>query len=358
MSGIFSALNIADSDRSYVSTQGQEAVFEATQFLAAEHSMGLAAALMLFVEEETEAHKARYYLPGGGRLERTGPKGTPGSSKAYGQWDVAFPLENFTRGQQWDDVAMAYMSMQMFNRHLDTMFTQDKNTVRNELLTRMLDNTQRTVTDPDFGALTVEPVANGDAILYPPVVGSEDEATEDHFSEAGYISSAISATNDPIRTIKADLVHHFGESTGGTDIVCLINSAEERYVEAITGFTPVGDLNIGYGQDTDLAVGLPQVPGRMIGRHLGVWLSVWDWIPATYMVATDPNAPAPLKMRVDRAESGLNTGFSLIATDRSTPLESAFWRRRAGFGAGNRLNLVVIEVANGGAYSIPTGYAY
>mgnify|MGYP000424540598 CR=1 FL=1 len=58
----------------------------------------------------------------------------------------------------------------------------------------------------------------------------------------------------------------------------------------------------------------------------------------------------------DPVDTGLRTGLQLVATDNQHPFESSFWRHRFGFGAANRLNGVVIELANGGSYTVPSGY--
>jgi hypothetical protein len=46
-----------------------------------------------------------------------------------------------------------------------------------------------------------------------------------------------------------------------------------------------------------------------------------------------------------------------VAEDEEYPLKSSHYRHRFGFGAGNRLSAVVMELANGGSYTIPTAYA-
>ncbi len=137
----------------------------------------------MFVEEQTENFKERYKLPGGGRLQRRGGYAASGAVKAYGGYDVAYPLEDFGAQLADSDVALAYMTLQDLDRHLDTIFAQDANTVRFELLKALLNNTQDTFVDPLHGSLTIEPLANGDSVTYPPVLGSETEATDTHYLE-------------------------------------------------------------------------------------------------------------------------------------------------------------------------------
>ena len=75
------------------------------------------------------------------------------------------------------------------------------------------------------------------------------------------------------------------------------------------------------------------------------------------MLAFHLEEEPPLMRRVDPADTGLPRGLNLVATDEVFPFQGSFWRNRFGLGAANRLNGVVMELANGGTYSIPTGYS-
>ncbi len=356
MSSIFAALGIEDTDRSFVNVIGQSVVYEATQQVLADHNAELAAAYAIFVQEETEDFKQRYKLPGGGYLERRGGLAKSGAARAYGKWDVAYPLEDFGRNLAASDVALAYMTMQELDLHLDSIFIQNVNTVRHELLAALLNNTQGTFDDPVNGSLSIEPLANGDAVVYPPVLGSTTEAIEDHYLESGYLAANISDTNSPFPTIRDDLTHHFGISTGGEEIVAFINTAQRAKVEDLIDFNEVPASAVRPGAQTAVPTGWPQVPGRVLGHCSGCWVAEWPWIPADYIVAVYVTAPAPLKMRVDPADTGLPRGLSLIVEDETYPLQYSRYRHRFGFGAGNRLNGVVMELGTGGTYTVPTGY--
>jgi len=357
MSGILGLLNLSDTDRVFTSTQGQQAVYEAITQVVTRYNADLQAQLAVFVERTTSNYKLRYKLPGGGRLERLGRQAPGGAVKAYGQWDVAFPLEGFGRQIAGARVDMAYMTAGDLDRHLKTVMIQDVNTVRFEVLKALLNNTQRTFSDPLWGDLSIEPLANGDTVVYPPVIGSEDEATEDHYLESGYAAGAISDTNNPYKTIADDLDHHFGTSTGGDNIVVFINNAQTAKTKDLTDFDEVPDRFIRTGANTDVPIGLPNVPGKILGRVSGCWAVEWRWIPANYMLGSYMDAPKPLIERIDPADTGLGQGLLLVAEDERHPLKSSYWEHRTGFGAGNRLNGVVMELGTGGTYDIPSGYS-
>jgi len=357
MSGIFGHLNISDSERAYVRTVGQELIWEAAQAYISRVNADMMQFLGVFTEQVTESFKERYKLPGGGHLQRRGSDGQYGAVKAYGYWDVAFPLEDFGASVGGNDVDMAYMTMAELDNHITTVTLQNANSVRFELLKALFNNTQDTFVDPIHGSLSIEPLANGDTVVYPPVVGSESEATEDHYLESGYADSSISDTNNPLKTIRDDLNHHYGLSGDGYNIVVFCNTTDLAYLEDLTDYDPVNDRYVQPGANINQVVGLPAgLPGNVVGRSNGVWVVQWNWITDNYLVGIHLDAPKPLKMRVDPADTGLGRGLQLVAREPRFPFEQSFWRHRFGFGAGNRLNGVIMELGTGGTYSIPSAY--
>ena len=358
MSGIFGALGIQDSERVMLSSLGQRVVFDAVNQVLGDHNADLQAAMNVFVQETTSDYKIRYKLPGGGRLQRIGDNSKAGAVKAYGGWDVALPLENFAAALAYNRIGYAYMSAQELARHLETIMVQDRNTVRYEMLRALFRSTAATFVDPLWGSLTVEGLANGDSVVYPPVLGSESEAADNHYLSSGYAVSAISDTNNPYATVADELEEHFGTPSGGSNIVAFIPAATVAKTRALTDFVAVADMGIQPGADTALAVGLPaNVPGRIIGRMdgSGVWVSEWRFIPATYLLAIHLDAPKPLLQRIDPDYTGLTPGLQLVATDEDNPFTNSEYVHRTGFGVGNRLNGVAM-IVSAAAWSVPTGY--
>lgn len=357
MSAIYGVLNINDTDRVFLNTIGQRVIYDAVNEVLRMHNEELVAATAVFVEGTTSDHKLRYKLPGGGRLQRRGGHAQSAAVKATGQWDVAFPLEEFGDQVAIDRVAYAYMTVQDLNRHLDTVLIRDINTRRYELLYALLNNSARTFADDQWGDLTIQPLANGDGTLYPPVAGSEGEATADYYIPSGYAAADISDTNDPIVTVVNTLEDRFGSVAGGSNIVVFISDAQAPAVQGLTNFVDVIDRNIQPGTQTALPVGMPNVPGRIIGRHgSGAWVSEWRWIPAGYMLGVHLEAPAPLMERVDPDYTGLARGLQLVSESDVYPFEQSHYTDRFGFGVGNRLNGVVIQLTENGSYSPPAAY--
>jgi len=357
MAQLFGAITMDDLETTYIENIGQRLVFDAATAYVAQANMDMADALRVFVEAEIEVWQERYKLPGGGRLQRRGGSAQSGAVKAGGSWDVAYPLEDFGAQIVGDDVTMAYMSAAELQRHVDTVIIQNTNTVRFEILKRLFNNTATTYIDPRRGSLTIQPLANGDSVVYPPVLGSEADATENHFLESGYAAAAISNTNNPFATIRGELDEHFGDMTGGENIVAFIHPDEAAETEALTNFDAVEDRFIRVGTNTDVPFNLPGVPGKIIGRVSGVWVSQWRWMPSGYIVGVHLDQPPPMRMRVDPSATGLGRGLQLVTTDMESPFSASHWRHRFGIGVGNRLNGVVMELGTGGSYSIPAIYS-
>lgn len=361
MSQLLGLLNIAEAsaDNVYLSTMGQRLVYDAVQTLLENYNAEINKAKAAFVERTTQDHKFRYKLPGGGRLQRRGGQAQSGAVKAGGSWDVAFPLEDFGAQLGGDDIALAYMTAAELDRQMDTIFIQGVNTYRFEMLKALLNNTQRTFQDDIKGSLTLEPLANGDSVVYPPVIGSESEATDDHYLESGYAASAISDANNPFPTIRAELVEHFGVMQGGEALAVFHNSAESAKIKALANFDAVPARYLNPGNNVDVPTNLPGgLPGTIIGYVTGGGFAVeWDWIPANYMLGVHLDAPKPLIERVDPESTGLGRGLQLVAEDEEYPLKGSHYRWRFGLAAGNRLNGVVMELGTGGTYTIPTAYA-
>ena len=360
MASIFGALGLPDTDYSYINTLGQEVVYDATQQVLGDHNADIEASMAVFVEKATWNHVMRYKLPGSGELERVGREGRANAIKASGSWDVAFTLEEFGARISRDRVTLAYMNLQEYDRHLKTVMKQDQNVVRKEMLRALFNNAARTFHDELWGDLTVQPLANGDSVKYPPVVGSLDDATAQNYLASGYASASINDTNNPIPTIVSTLEQHFGTPTGGSNIAVFCNNAETSRLQALANFDPVPNRFVSYGDDVSLVdfgkfpVGLP---GRVLGETDAALICEWRWIPSGYLLAVHLDAEKPLMRRTDPPAVGLPDGLALVSQDTTHPFNNADWSHRFGFGCANRLNGVVMQLTTG-SYTVPSLYNY
>jgi len=358
MSTIFGSLRLSDTDYVFNATPGQRAIFDEVRRYVAEQNAALNLMLSTFVEGTTEEYKLRYKLPGGGMLQRRGGQAQSGAVKTTGEWDVAFPIDEYGEQVAGDEVTLAYMTAAELDRHIQSVTIRNINTVRYEMLRALFNNTARTITDPLHGDLTVQPLANNDAVGYPPVMGSASEATENHYLAAGYAGSAISDTNDPIADIIVpELTEHFGQVTGGSRIVAFINGAQAGKIMGLTQFVEQSDNYVRPGDNTALPVAPGSLPGVYLGRHAkGAFVQQWDWMPDGYIFGLHLDAPRPLMKRRDPAATGLPADLALVSTDAEYPFRATHWRHRFGFGVANRLNGVLVQLT-ADAFAVPTAYA-
>ena len=356
MSSIFGLAGLSASDYQFMRQADQNLIYSAVQMYMQRVNADMAQAASVFIQETTQVAKERYQLPGTGRMNARADGVRGPARRAYGYWDVAYPLLDFGEQVAATDVEFAYMTPDEFDRHVQSVVNAYQAEMRWQILHALLDGVQETFVDPKLGSLTVEHLANGDAVLYPPVLGSDTEATENHYLESGYASASISDTNNPVYTLVNELEEHFGAMTGNSNIVVFHNNAETAKLQDLTDFIEVPDNFVMVGDNADVPTRLPSVPGRVIGRANGAWLAEWRWMPANYMLAVHLEQPAPLKMRVDPSETGLPQGLALVSRDAQYPLVSSEWRARFGVAVGNRLNGAVMELGTGGTYTVPTAY--
>ncbi len=357
-------LNVSDSDRTFVGVVGQEAIYGAINVALAAYNEKLALATSAFVERETEDHMFRYYLPGGGRQQRMGQQAAPGAVKRYGYYDVAFPLREWGDELDGDRVDLAYMSMTSLDAQFKSILIRDRNTVFWRLLIAIMENTNLTFTDRR-GTLTVRRLANSDssgpgstATLYPPVLGSITEANDDHYIDAGYAVNTIADGVEPHVTLRDEIAEHFGGiGTIGRNFVYFHGTDQTAYLQALTGYAAISDRYIQESVTTAISSNFPNVPGRIHGRHKGVWLVEWDVMVATWGLAVLLDVPAPLIMRHDPVDTGLPKGFALVSRDDQFPMERMTFTHRYGFGCGNRLSAAAIYIAGAnGGYTAMTGF--
>ena len=361
MSNIYGLLGIQDyvADRTFVNQIGQQIVYDAVQAEINRINEDLNGAIRVFVSESTEDFKRRYKLPGSGYMQLRSRIAPLGATKTGGAWDVAFPLLDYGDSIATDDVSVAYMSVRDLNVHLDSIQSRAINTTRYSILQALLNNTVWAFKDELNGDLNVQPLANQDGTLYPPVMGAETEAEDNHYLVSGYTTASISDTNDPFPTIIDELAEHFGQSAQGDNIVVFFGAGATGKIEDLTDFEVVNDRYIQMGANANEVVGLPaNLPGLVKGRHAkGAWGVEWRRMPADYLIALHMSVEAPLIERVDTAASGLARGLQMVARNEAFPLEQSFYRMRRGFGTGNRLNGVVMQMKAPGTYDIPTGFA-
>lgn len=323
-------------------------VTDAIQQAVAEHNRQLDALMGLFVEK-TNLYKERYKQVGAARLQPVDDDGRARPIKPSGYYDVAFPIQ--AGGTAWgaNYVTRAKMTVEDVARQLDMMLIADNRWLRDHILGALFQTTAWTFTDPLYGALSIQPLANGDGVPYNIVAGNDAGADDTHqLGQAG----AINTTN-PYPTIFTELTEH---PENGGKVIAFIPTGLKATTVALATFLSVADANVRIGADSNVlvgALGVP-VPGTVIGYETsGVWIVEWPFLPANYIVAVTTDGPRPVGMRED-PEPELQ-GFKMVAERDDHPFWEAQWLRRAGFGIRNRVGAVVMEISDA-SYDIPTGF--
>lgn len=359
---IYGALGLQNNDRSLVSSIGEMVVYDAAAAFIAQHNADMEAAYSAFVAGTTEGYSEIFKLAGGGKLQRLGNKSRAAATKAGGKWDVAFPLENFGAAFEYDRVSYAMLTVQQLANELATVRTQDVGTIRHEMLMRLFNDDVRSFEDEladNPGTRSVQPLANNDAVLYPPVIGADSDtfAQHQHYITSGYTAANISDVNNPLPVIRAHLEEHFGTPSGFGNVCVYIHTNQVAKIKGLADFVDVNDIGITPGADTATVNSAPPGPGRLIGRCDGCWVYEWRWIPSGYILGLDYDQESPLKIRVMPAMYGLGQGLQLVAEDSKHPIKTSHYEHWMGVGVANRLNGVAMELTADATYDPPTAYA-
>lgn len=324
-------------------------VDEAIRASVTEHNRQVAAALAELAEPTTEPMR-RFKIGGGGSLQPLDQWGNPLPVVDSGQYDVAWPIQG--GGTAWGDnrISRAMMTVQDADRYTFNALMRDADWVKRHVLGALLDNTSYTFTDPEKGALTVQPLANGDAVTYVKKDGSMAADTH-YYAQA----AAIADANNPFPTLHTELSEHI-DNAG--PYVAYVPTALKAAIMGLTTFHDVADPNLRLGTGVTQLVGnIDRGPGDEVLGYVdpGVWIVEWSMLPATHgiMVARGASTPALAMREYPAAELQ-----GLFPENHSPDGNLNIYRllRYAGFGALNRTAALAFYIG-GGAYTIPTGYA-
>lgn len=352
---VFGILGIQDRDQT-VDRLGERTIYEAITEQTEIHNEEVAEMTAMFIEETTTDHTETYKVPGGGMMQESDEITRPGAVKGGAEYSVAYDLRDARDQVAWDDVSIAYLTVRDLQRVMQTIYIRHANWVRYHIMTHLLREVNATFNDRTKGALTIRRLANNDGTIYPPTMAGGDGAQALHYITSGYAASAISDTNDPFATGRNLLETYFGPGNP----IALINPDESPEVKLMADFVPYGDRFIRPAAADPELVGGPgaTVPGMVIGRVSGVWVAEWRNMPSGYIYMQDLNQPGPLKKRVDMPTGIAGRGaLALVATQDEFPLRESFWRDRHGYGVGNRLNGVAIELTIDATYDDPAAFA-
>ncbi len=297
----------------------------------------------------TEEYMTRFIQPGGGTLQPLDEWGNPLPVREGGFYDVAFPIQG--GGTAWGDnrVTRALMTVEEVNQYVLGSLRRDADWMKRHILASILDDTSWTFPDPDKGDITIEPMANGDTVEYLKKSGSK--ATDDHYLAT---ASAIDDTNTPFAAIHTELMEHPVNS--GAEVVAYVPTALKAATQALTNFVEVRDPNVALGSGSNQLTGSIDrgFGDELLGKVDKVWIVEWTVLPDEHMICVARGSQeTALRMR-EYPASELKSFFQ----EENSPdgnLQEHRFIRYAGFGAYNRVGVVVQQIGNA-TYEIPTGH--
>lgn len=313
-----------------------------------EHNRQVSAALMELVESTTE-YTTRFKIGGGGTLQPLDEWGNPLPVRDAGYYDIAFPIQG--GGTAWGDnrVSRALMTVAEADRFTAGALRRDADWMRRHIMAAMFDNTSWTFTDEEKGALTVQPLANGDAVTYLRSNGAI--ATDTHYM---FQAAAISDAANPFSTWRTELAEH-PENAG--PYVAYVPTALVAAIKGLSNFIDVDN------PDVDPGILAPRLTGNIgrgigdevLGQVDGVYIVEWSFLPATHGIVVARGATAKVLRMREYPTAALQGLFRENFSSDGNLNENRFIRY-AGFGAYNRVGALAFHVG-AGAYAIPTGYA-
>lgn len=322
-------------------------VADAVQASVEEYNRQANMALRELTRRTTE-YKVRYRLPGGGTLQPLDQWGNPLVVRSEGYHDVAFPIQQ--AGTAWGNnrVTRALMTVGEANDETLSALKQDADWMRRHMLGALFDNTAWTFEDELKGSLTVQPLANNDAVAY--LRRSGTTATDNHYYAQ---AAAISDAANPFDTWYSELNEH-PENAG--PYVAYIPGNLKSSVKALTDWYDAPN------PDVDPGTLGPRLVSRIdrgfgdtvLGYVNNVWVVEWEALPDNYGIVVARGAETPALMMREFDSPTLQGLYQENFSPDGNLMEYRFIRM-AGFGAYNRVGALAFRIGNA-AYAVPTGY--
>lgn len=297
-------------------------------------------------------------LAGSGTLQPLDEWGNPMPTMPSGSYQVAYPIQGGGDAFGFNRVSSKLVTVEEINRATMEAIGKDHDWMIRHALAALFTNTTWTFADKigangskGLGNITIQPLANGDAVKYARRGGAAAAVDTHYLAQAG----SIADNANPFPTIKAELDEH-PSNTG--PIVAYIATDLVSSVTALTEFVEATDSDIRYGADSDILAANGEAmigPGKeVLGKtKSGVWVVEAPIIPANYLIALSTGGGAPLRMREYPAPE--LQGLFLEQHSPDGNRQETRYIRYAGFGVRNRVAALVMRIGNG-SYAIPTGY--
>jgi hypothetical protein len=335
-----------------VAEVGTQRVYDAVQSSAAEYTRVIDRLLSEWAERLTLAQE-QVELPGDGTLQPLDEWGNPLPILPSGSYKVAFPVQGGGTAWGTNRVSAAMLTVQESNRFTLDALARDSDWLMRHMLAAVFDNATWTYPDKvgiggakGLGDITIQPLANGDAVTYVRKGGTV--ATDTHYLAQ---AAAILDASNPFPTIYTDLMEH-PSNVGPVKVYVPTDLVSA--CEALTNFVPVSDPDVAYGMANDrLQRSIDRGFGdRVMGKCDSSWLIEWGRLPSTHLIGHASGTPILGMREYPAAEL---QGFFPEQHSPDGNLVVNRMIRYAGFGVRNRVAALAYRIGNG-SYAIPTGY--
>lgn len=312
--------------------------------------------LTKFVEVTTETETV-FWLPDGGGLQPLDDDGNPIPVRYTGSYTVGFPIRWAGTAYGTNRETRVKATVADYDRWTSESMKADAVWMRRQVIKALLWSASWVFTDksrPRLPAVTVQPLANDDAVTYERSNGTS--SIDNHYLAQ---AAAIADAANPFPTIFAELQEHPSNNVDETGVVTVYVATS--LITTIEGLTDIKDLNSqailpGISADRldeSIVRQYQALGGRFIGYIDGCLIYEWSALPAGYMVAHAPGAGAVLKMR-EEPEPELK-GFFKEESDVDGNHKVVRLLRKAGFGVFNRVAALAYYIG-GASYVNPAGF--
>lgn len=280
-------------------------------------------------------------------MEEADEFGVPYAQKVATGSNVGFPLKNYVIGIQWTEMWARKATTADLAMELDGVFTADTQNITRAMKKAFMEATNYTSVDRFQKKkinIDVKRLVNADSAIIPagPNGESFNAATHTHYLARAGGALAVADLDALLATIR----EHYDSG----QIVIYINQAQEDTVSGFTGFRAYPYQNEVLPSTSAYATGKFLDPvnfyNRDIGMYKGAEIRVRSWVPASYLFATNLDAPKFLAYRYDPDYGDLLGLILADGTPAVYPWNSRGWRRLFGVGVRNRVNGALMYSGN------------
>jgi hypothetical protein len=344
-------ISLRDQADRAITEVGVEVVARAVEESRAEHNRQMDALFSSFVETTTE-FKTVFQTETAARLQPITERSMADPIQPAGEYEVGYPIQSAGASLGYTYLALVQKTVADAQRDTAMLLSADFRWIRDHILAASYVNGSWTYADKKHGNLTVYGPASGDSTVYSIFSGSDAPATDDHILATASFSTSAEV-EAVFRTIHDELMEH---PENGGDVIVIVPSANVAVVKAADGFYPVSDGNINFGTVTSTLQRVPDVniPGTIFGYIEGCFVTEWRSAPSNYLIGFTTEGDRALRMR--QYPQAQLQGFGPKGERNKHPWYEEQWERHAGFGAWNRVGLLIHRVDNG-TYAVPTNYS-